>query len=256
MQKEQHLSNQYILKRLNALIKSPYERENIKQNLTEENKQKLLSLKNAYKGKRCFIIGSSPSLKQLDLTKLNNEHTFTVNRGYKLTEQGLKHSTFHVMSDCKTFTDDKIEDEIPKDWAKFFFTYAGIKFPLNQAFYFNYIINNKLSDFLFQTDITKNLGECGTIIYFAIQFSFYMGFKDIYLIGVDLDFDKNKGHIYKETNGETKRQEEHSINNADRMLNGIAFATEFLQNNNVNIYNASPVGIVDCMPRIKYEELF
>lgn len=250
------LSNNYLQERLNNLIKSPYERENIKQNFTEENKQKLISLKDIHKGERCFIIGGSPSLKLLDLTKLNNEYTFTTNRGYKLAEQGLHNSTYHIMSDCKTFTDDHVENEIPNNWTKEFFIYAGIKFPLECAYYFNYIMNNKLSDFTFQTDITKNLGECGTVIYFAIQIAFYMGFKNIYLIGVDLDFDKNKGHVYKETEGETKRQEEHSINNAVRMLSGIEFATKFLKDNNVNLYNASPRGIVDCMPRVKYEGIF
>ena len=91
--------------RLATLLGPATERELKKQHLTAANTDKVIALKNKYVGKRCFIVGSSPSLNLLDLTQLNNEYTFTVNRGYMLKEKGLKHSNFHVISDTNTFKD-------------------------------------------------------------------------------------------------------------------------------------------------------
>ena len=43
---------------------------------------RLQAFKDIHKGKRAFIIGNGPSLKQTDLTKLKNEFTFGLNRIY------------------------------------------------------------------------------------------------------------------------------------------------------------------------------
>ena len=51
----------------------PWRRESIKH---------LSELKNIHKGKRAFIIGNGPSLKQTDLSKLKTEITFGMNRIY------------------------------------------------------------------------------------------------------------------------------------------------------------------------------
>src|SRR5688572_2335525 len=51
----------------------PWRRESIK---------RLKQFKDIHKGKRAFIIGNGPSLKQTDLTKLKNEITFGMNRIY------------------------------------------------------------------------------------------------------------------------------------------------------------------------------
>jgi hypothetical protein len=48
------------------------------------SQQPLAGLKDAYRGKRCFIIGNGPSLKRTDLTKLQGEYTFGMNRIYLL----------------------------------------------------------------------------------------------------------------------------------------------------------------------------
>ena len=82
------------------------EKENKKINLSDKNREKLILLKNKHKGERCFIIGSSPSLKQLDLSLLNNEITFTVNRGYKLSENGFYNFNYHVLQDTDLYNQE------------------------------------------------------------------------------------------------------------------------------------------------------
>lgn len=226
--------------------------------LSYQNTKKILLLKNKYKKQKCFIIGGSPSLKQLDLKKLNNSEykIFTVGKGYKLKDYGLIKSDFHVFSDTQGYLE--AADEIDEKYSDIFFSHCRINFLNNveNLIYFDCFKTPINMNKHYQEDLTQPLFHCETVINCALQIATYMGFKDIYFIGVDLDFDKNSGHIYKSTDGENKRQIEHSQKNSLFMLSSFEYATPFLNNKGINLYNASPSGILNCMPRIKYDDLF
>ena len=248
-------NKEYMLQRVNNLLLHA-DRKKIKQdNLTEANLDKIKKLKDIHKGKRCFIIGGAPSLKLLDLSKLNDEMTFTVNRGYKLKERGLKNSKYHIIVDRLLPEDAGIMEEIPIDFSKSFFINSEIDFKKNGCdCTFVEILNSNM--LYFQEDLTKPLMTIGTVISQAIQIAYYMGFNEIYLIGVDLDFSKNPGHFYESSKEENFRQATLSVKGEDVMLKGMETITNFLNSKGVNIYNSSPAGCLDCMPRVKYEELF
>ena len=143
-------------------------------------------------------------------------------------------------------------------FSDYLFCYAGMESPAVNlpTYYFDYINYFTFKKMAFQPDLTQPLACYESVIHFAIQIAYYLGFKEIYLLGVDLDFAVNKGHCYQETNEETQRQLEHSINSAEKMLFGIEKCGQFLDNEGVQFCNASPKGIVDCIKRVKYEELF
>ena len=242
----------YRFDRLNKLICSPVQKELKKKHLTPENTAKILALKNKYQGKRCFIIGGSPSLNQLDLAKLNNERTFTINRGYMLSRQGLNHSDFHVLISQRLFYDNKVYEEIPPGWADiFFFNAVFDSLPFSNIIYLDFDIRK-----YWQPDLTKTQGNSFTSASAAALIAAYSGFKDIYLIGVDLDFTNLSGHAYSQTDGEKERQTSHSGVSAPTMLEELNILNKRLGENGINLYNASPAGIVNCLPRVKYEELF
>lgn len=190
---------------------------------------------------------------------MNNEYTYTVNWGFKLREQGLEHSTFHVMTDEATFREDNVKDCLPEDFCDTYLIYSAIDFPkdrLNTVF-FDFIFKDfDKENKTFETDATKPLAENKTIILIVLQLAYYMGFKEVYIIGVDLDFNNIKGHAYSETEGEKERQFNQSVKFESGMYEGIAIATKTMIKLGVQVYNASPVGNLNCMPRVKYEELF
>lgn len=219
-----------------------------------ENVQKINNLKNKYQGERCFIIGGSPSLSQLDLSKLENEFTFTVGRGYNLKSIGLKKSNFHVMSDYLGYLE--CFKEIDENFSDIYFTSSDVPF-VNKVkehiiFDFAPLGNNK---YKIQEDLTKTLIAGQTVICFALNIAYYLGFKEIIFIGVDLDFENTSGHAYKENDGEAERQKSHSRVCQDIMLECLTSGTKQLQENGLKLYNASPAGRLDCMPRVKYEEI-
>lgn len=250
-----HQDREYFFKRITAMRMSEQEKQNRKKHMTVENLVKIRSYKDIHRGERCFIIGGSPSLDLLDLTKLNNEYTFTVNRGYKLQEKGLKHSTYHLFADKNLVEQDKVMNDFPQDFCKKFFVNANLEFP-DEKFDTTYFTISLMKAKKFTSDLTQDLTEGYTVVHHAIQIAYYMGFDKIYLIGIDIDFSNVQGHAYEEFDSEKERQISLSIKEENVMLKYIGYAADFLQSNNRKIYNASPMGAVNCMPRVKYEDLF
>ena len=213
-------------------------------------------LKNKYKGKRCFIIGGSPSLNQLDLTKLNNEYTCTVGKGYKLVEKGLKHSTFHVFSDIFGYAESCRELDVNFSDTYFFRSTIdcvnAIKTPI---FFDTYDSSVNPASNGFQTDLCKPL-YCGcTVIIYALQIMAYLGFKKIYLIGVDLDFKTKDAHAYTSTKEEEERVR-YSISSRQRMYDGLEFESNFLKMQKKQVINASAVKKLPFLKEEIYENLF
>jgi hypothetical protein len=240
-------------KRLVDLYVQFYEKNNKVQNLTYENLQKIVQLQNRHAGKRCFIVGGSPSLRSLDLTRLSSEIVFTTNRGFQLARHGLMHTAYHVMSDSFTFLADNVCDEIPPDFADTFLIYGGVKFTpkVKNIIYFDYEPGKTTG---FQKDLQGPLIPAASLICLSIQIACYMGFAKIYLIGVDLDFVHNPGHAYEQTEGEKTRQDR-TIESKPIILNWLKEAAYLLQKEGRELYNASPVGEVNCIPRANYESL-
>src|SRR5258707_4353418 len=67
------------------------------------NSPALGTFKDLHKGERCFLVGNGPSLSKLDLTKLDGELAFTVNRGYLAERLGLPRTPYYLITDPLTY---------------------------------------------------------------------------------------------------------------------------------------------------------
>ena len=65
-----------------------------------------IKYKNIHNGKRCFIIGNGPSLKTVDLEKLKDEITFTVNQSPRMKDFPKIHTNYHIWTDERFFNED------------------------------------------------------------------------------------------------------------------------------------------------------
>ena len=147
-----------------------------------ESLQQLAKLKNIHAGKRAFIIGNGPSLKQTDLSLLRNEYTFGLNRIYLMFPDLGFHTTYFVtvndlvIEQCK---DDILALPIPKflSWRT-----HGL-FPSGKApATFLYTTYDNPA---FARDVRHRVWESATVTYVALQLAFHMGFQQVLLIGVD-----------------------------------------------------------------------
>ena len=156
---------------------------NIETELTSFNRAKLQAYKDQYRNRRCFVIGNGPSLKNMDLSLLQNEITLGSNRIYLLSNEHPHIPTYLASIDTlllDQFHQDISRVSIPKfiNWKlrKHFRESPDVAF-LN----INYTPH-------FGKDITRPLWGGHTVTYVCLQVAFYMGFKEVILIGVDHNY--------------------------------------------------------------------
>lgn len=164
--------------------------------LKRESKNRILQYKDKYKGKRCFIIGNGPSLSSADLDLIKNEVSFASNRIYKIFDQTEWRPTFYCCQDDTVMREMGDEVVSAIDCAEFsFFRMASYK--LTQKFYngrnnIGYIplISqvNERNRIKFTNRADRYLYDGSTVTYYAMELAAYMGFSEIYLLGVDCAF--------------------------------------------------------------------
>jgi len=158
-----------------------------------ESINRLKVFKDIHKGKRAFIIGNGPSLKQTNLTKLKKEFTFGLNRIYLLfPELGFTTTYFVSINDLVIgqCADEIAALSIPKFIA--WHSHRHFKtFPSDITFLYTTYTGPK-----FAHDMTRRVWEGATVTNVALQLAFYMGFEKVILIGVDHNFE-SKGDANK-----------------------------------------------------------
>ena len=147
------------------------------------NKRYIRQFKDIHSGGRCVIIGNGPSLKQTNLTLLEGEITFGLNRIYLMFGELGFETTFHVV------VNELVVEQCAEDFRR-------IKAPLftttfNRVFIKradNTAYMNRLSGPSFSCDVSRGIWEGATVTYVAMQLAYYMGFSDVILVGVDHRF--------------------------------------------------------------------
>jgi hypothetical protein len=176
------------LPELPAAYLHPWRRESIR---------RLRAWKDAHRGKRAFIIGNGPSLRNTDLTRLRDEITFGLNRIYLLFPE-LGFSTTYLVSINDLVIEQCAQELAALSLPRFFAWRSRRHFwPLNLSL-------EQLPTFLytsytgprFSRDVSGRVWEGATVTNVALQLAFHMGFEQVILIGVDHSF-TSKGEANK-----------------------------------------------------------
>lgn len=165
----------------------PWRRESIK---------RLAALKDIHKGKRAFIIGNGPSLKQTDLSKLKNEITFGMNRFYlAFPDLGFTTSYICVTNDLviEQFVSDFLALQVPQFIAWRSHRHYNPQLPITNLPTFVY---TTYTGPRFATDVRGRVWEGATVTNLALQMAYHMGIEKAILIGVDHNF-TSKGDANK-----------------------------------------------------------
>jgi len=149
-----------------------------------ESIRKLKALRNTHEGERCFIIGNGPSLRNTDLTKLQNEFTIGMNRFYlAFPELGFKTSMLLTVNDLVT---EQCAEDIRALPIPTFVSWRGRKW-IQPAQNLHYLYTTYELP-CFNGNAAGRLWEGATVTYVAMQLAFHLGFKQAILIGVDHSF--------------------------------------------------------------------
>ena len=163
--------------------------------------------KNKHKGQRCFILGCAPSLKQEKLNLLKNEIVMICNKGFlAVKELNLPKFDYFFVGDGYVYKElhEKYKTELDNITVPRFYSskvadvsqidikedYVKIKK--------NYNVKNAIEITGFPKNFENGWGVTRATIIDASIIAFWMGFKEIYLLGVDYDYsNKESTHFYK-----------------------------------------------------------
>jgi hypothetical protein len=144
----------------------------------------LATYKDVHAGKRCFIIGNGTSLKQTDLTRLEGEFTFGMNRIY-LAFPELGFPTSYYLSVNSLVIEQCAADIRALPIPKFL---SWRSHPLIQPTEDMTFLHTTYTGPKFARDARGRLWEGATVTYVALQLAYHMGFTQVILIGVDHNY--------------------------------------------------------------------
>jgi hypothetical protein len=150
--------------------------------------RRLRALKDVHKGKRCFIIGNGPSLNETDVSQLEHEYTFGMNRIY-LAFPDWGFQTRYLVSVNDLVIEQCSEDFRALEMSKFFSWRARhLLYPEGEPDQHTHFLHTTYAAPTFAEDATRRLWEGATVTYVCLQLAFHMGFEKAILIGVDHSF--------------------------------------------------------------------
>ena len=231
----------------------------------------LTRYKNLHKGESCFILGNGPSLRAEDLTKIDEAGivTFGTNRIYNIFSDTCWRPTYYVCEDELILKGKEREiEEIPAK-AKFIPAelrwYHGVN--VKDADYYHIVYNaESINPWSFSPDIAKGIGCGGTVTFACMQIAAYMGFANIYLLGVDhnyqviIDIDGNVvtdptagDYFCEQYDEDIKNTAIHDMGQNTRAYLG---AKGYLKAHpGSTIYNATRGGKLEVFERVDFDEL-
>lgn len=236
---------------------------------TKDNLQiahKIKKYKNLHKGQSCVVVGNGPSLTVADLTKLHQLQipTFACNRIHLVFEQTEWRPSYYFMSDAKLvkqYTDD-VQDVAPK--CRFF--PKRYRDQIKNGIFYNELEFDYTKEGKFSVDFSQGLYPAGSVTTEMIQAAYYMGFSEIYLIGVDFSYAVNNPlnqstYTYQGENNYfiknyLKPGEVADIPNVEANLLGFHAAKEAIEGQGRIIMNATRGGKLEVFDRVDLDELF
>ena len=219
--------------------------------------------KDIYYGKRCFIVATGPSLRMEDLEKIKSsgDYSFGMNRVYLAFENTDWRPNFYVVNDWRCIEESRDElldmdvklkmfadstDVIWKDKRSEGCLKYHTHTPAASEKY-TPIINN----------MRYGLFNGATVTFDCIQIAVYMGFKEIYLLGVDftfnVDYKDEKNHFVKNYYNKNSKT---ACFDKDGQLHAYKSAKAYADKHDIKIYNATRGGALEVFERVDFDSLF
>ena len=167
----------------------------IRFNYINSESERMFSFRNKYKDSRCFILGNGPSLAQHDLNLLKNEFTIGSNGILNNKTPSSFIPSFTVLEDSKAALHFCTAFQSDEQSVKFISRNNSYLFHKSDTIYFFnplYFENEKdwTENVRFSFDFNEYVYVGYTVNYIALQLAFYLGFKTVYLLGVDHTYGK------------------------------------------------------------------
>ena len=224
--------------------------------------------KNKHQGQSCFVIGNGPSLRieDLELISANGIPTFAVNSIWRIFDKTEWRPTYYFAEDPGIFSDecpDKAFFAQPNKGIEMMFfgdgadTYWKENKPIGEYMIFH--SHFEFSEFRypkFSEDLSRRSYEGGTVAYSCLQMAVYMGFKNIFLLGMDrVDPSKGRSAVYEHMYDDGKQYYASQIYEEGVRL-GNESAKRYADEHSIGIFNATRGGYLEIYERVNIDSLF
>jgi hypothetical protein len=264
------LDGQSLPRRTRFLRKLRYKSASLGLPLTP-NEWRIVRWKNRYRGKRAFLIGNGPSLKELDLRLLRDEITIGVNAIYLNAEEMGFLPTHHIVEDSFVAEDRAGEIVNLKGPEKWLGNYLRYCLGSADANWLNVLVDyrNYPGFPRFSRNAARAVWIGGTVSFIGMQLAYYMGVQRLYLVGFDhaytipdsgvkkgneiLSTGDDPNHFHADYFGKGYRWHDPRV---DRMEQAYRRAKENYQADGREIFNATAGGKLEVFPRVRFASLF
>ena len=243
-------------------------------------------------GKRCFILGNGPSLRDEDLNKLRGEIVFTCNN---IGKSGLLDGIVpfaHFMTDIRLVNGEDASSRrsriaenvrlLKRQYAQplLFLGYGlrdfAIESGLAEEFETHYIFQSLYSySPKYIPDLCRSVPSTPTVVQAAILAAFYMGFCEVYLLGCDCtgflslatvlsDYNRSQmSYAYKTdetdrkiiSNVMSQSTTAEELSNYARLFRDYQLMNEYCKGKGIKLVNLSSGGILNELPRARLEDI-
>ncbi|WP_040661644.1 6-hydroxymethylpterin diphosphokinase MptE-like protein [Nitrococcus mobilis] len=142
-------------------------------------------LKNRHLGERCVVVANGPSLNSMDLSFLRREIAVGLNKIFLGFLRFGFYPRYYVAVNKKVLR--QAESQIRALNCVKFISDRGSSFLPESAL--TYHINTTEPPRRFSRDLAQGAHEGGTVTHVALQVAYYLGFKEVVLIGLDHRFE-------------------------------------------------------------------
>ena len=242
------------------------------------------TLRGRHRAERCFILGTAPSIGEQDLLALKSEHTIAVNFFHKHPQAAQLRPHYWVIQDKKLWEGGWAQELIgptgtwPSSMLKDIYTVS----PQTELFLpvsgydhsqlraattghdVHWIANGWtfVPGFAGPVDLAS-AGLSGNVMQIAVGIAEYLGFEEIYLLGISLDgllrdLSGRPSHFYSAP--PENRHLEFTTIERDLIMSGLGFRSwralaEYYSGTRIKVVNLTPDGYLDVLPRSTLEEV-
>jgi len=174
------------------------------------NMKAVKSYRNLHSGDSCFIIGSGPSLSSSDLDKIQGNYSFAVNHIFNVFGETNWRPTYYYnqeinLNNGDVFLNEICNSEFANEFPFSFFPVTSKKNMKKISEKWDCRFLPVFMDFCeydrkdvenFSTDISSIVYHAYSSLYSVMQIAVYMGFKKIYLLGIDGRYSPGRYHFY------------------------------------------------------------
>jgi hypothetical protein len=268
---KQRIRNITALRILVAPIVNFRRKKTLDEYSQSEDSKYIQGLKGICSGERCFIIGNGPSLKAEDLELLKDEKCFAFNRIYYMypktnwrpwvymviDHDGVvqidKDKNFIVDGSYVFLNDKEISNKYKSQNAHWVFAYDKFR-----------ILAYQVRNFKVKEDVSKCFSlNCFSVSIDAFELAIFMGFKEIYLLGLDTEYpvsvDKHgkkimNGNIYAHFT-ENKDEDKKLINYTEALIDCYQVCKEYADRQGIKVYNCTRGGKLEVFERKNLEDV-